>query len=93
MQALAALSPAAIGCGHGPVIQGPQAAAGLAQLAAHYPVPAHGRYIHEAARTNASGVEHLPPACTRPAAPPGRRAGRRRTAGRGSLAAATPPPG
>ena len=27
----------------------------------NYPVPAHGRYVHEPARTDASGVEHLPP--------------------------------
>ena len=61
MQALAALSPAALGCGHGPVITGALAAEGLARLAAQYPVPAHGRYVHQAARTDASGVEHLPP--------------------------------
>ncbi len=61
VQALAALSPAAIGCGHGPVITGAPAAEGLARLAAQYPVPAHGRYVHQAARTDASGVEHLPP--------------------------------
>ncbi len=61
VQALAALNPAAIGCGHGPVMQGPEAAEALRRLAADYPVPAHGRYIHEPARTDASGVEHLPP--------------------------------
>ncbi len=61
VERLAALSPAAIGCGHGPVIRGPQAAEGLRRLAAEYPVPVHGRYIHEPARTDASGVEHLPP--------------------------------
>ena len=62
VQTLAALAPNAIGCGHGPVITGPEAAAGLHALAANYPVPAHGRYVHEPARTDASGVEHLPPA-------------------------------
>ncbi|MFD1469140.1 MBL fold metallo-hydrolase [Hymenobacter caeli] len=61
VQTLAALEPAAIGCGHGPVIQGPAAAAGLHHLAAHYQLPAQGRYLHEPARTDASGVEHLPP--------------------------------
>ena len=62
VQTLAALDPQAIGCGHGPVIIGPEAAAGLHELANNYPVPAHGRYVHEPARTDASGVEHLPPA-------------------------------
>ena len=62
VQQLAALNPQAIGCGHGPVIQGPEAAAGLHELANNYPVPAHGRYVLEPARTDASGVEHLPPA-------------------------------
>ena len=58
---LAALEPRAIGCGHGPVIKGPEAAEGLQRLADHYPLPAQGRYLHEPARTDASGVEHLPP--------------------------------
>ncbi|WP_375418591.1 MBL fold metallo-hydrolase [uncultured Hymenobacter sp.] len=62
VQQLADLVPAAIGCGHGPVITGPEAAAGLRQLAADYPVPAHGRYVTAPARTDASGVEFLPPA-------------------------------
>ena len=62
VQLLADLEPQAIGCGHGPVITGPEAAAGLRALATDYPVPAHGRYVHEPARTDASGVEHLPPA-------------------------------
>ena len=62
VQTLAALEPKAIGCGHGPVITGPAAAAGLQELATNYPSPEHGRYVHEPARTDASGVEHLPPA-------------------------------
>ncbi|GAC1602226.1 MAG: MBL fold metallo-hydrolase [Hymenobacter sp.] len=62
VQRLADLAPKAIGCGHGPVIVGPKAAPGLRQLADNYPVPAHGRYVQEPARTDASGVEHLPPA-------------------------------
>ncbi|MGY3090313.1 glyoxylase-like metal-dependent hydrolase (beta-lactamase superfamily II) [Hymenobacter sp. UYAg731] len=62
VQALAALEPKAIGCGHGPVIIGPKATSGLHQLADNYPIPAHGRYVNEPARTDASGVEHLPPA-------------------------------
>ncbi len=61
VQQLADLNPAAIGCGHGPAMRGPAAAEALRRLAAHYPVPAQGRYIHEPARTDASGVAHLPP--------------------------------
>ncbi len=61
VELLADLEPAAIGCGHGPVIKGPEAAAGLRHLADNYPIPAHGRYIHEPAITDGSGVEHLPP--------------------------------
>ena len=61
VQLLATLEPKAIGCGHGPVIIGPEAAAGLHELANNYPVPAHGRYVPEPAHTDASGVEHLPP--------------------------------
>lgn len=61
VQTLADLAPAAIGCGHGPVITGPEAAAGLRQLADNYPVPPHGRYVAQPARTDASGVEYLPP--------------------------------
>ncbi|MGI4834612.1 MAG: MBL fold metallo-hydrolase [Janthinobacterium lividum] len=61
VQKLAALEPRHIGCGHGPALSGPQALADLQQLARDYPVPTHGRYHHEPARTDASGVEHLPP--------------------------------
>lgn len=62
VQTLAALEPKAVGCGHGPVIIGPEAAAGLHQLADNYPVPAHGRYVPAPARTDTSGVAYLPPA-------------------------------
>jgi glyoxylase-like metal-dependent hydrolase (beta-lactamase superfamily II) len=62
VQLLADLEPRAIGCGHGPVISGPEATAGLRHLADHYHLPKQGRYLHEPARTDASGVEHLPPA-------------------------------
>lgn len=61
VQRLADLVPAAIGCGHGPVITGPEAAAGLRQLADNYPLPTQGRYLREPAVTDAAGVEHLPP--------------------------------
>ena len=62
VQRLADLAPKALGCGHGPVVTGPEAAAGLRELANHYPVPAHGRYVKEPAITDAGGVGHLPPA-------------------------------
>jgi glyoxylase-like metal-dependent hydrolase (beta-lactamase superfamily II) len=61
VQRLADLNPKSIGCGHGPVITGPAAAAGLRELADNYPVPPQGRYVAEPARTDASGVEYLPP--------------------------------
>ncbi|MDJ0365574.1 MBL fold metallo-hydrolase [Hymenobacter sp. H14-R3] len=61
VQALAALEPRHIGCGHGPVMTGLQAMLDLQHLANDYPLPAQGRYLHEPARTDASGVEHLPP--------------------------------
>ena len=62
VQTLADLAPKAIGCGHGPVITGPEAAAGLRALADNYPIPAHGRYVAGPARTDTNGVAHLPPA-------------------------------
>jgi glyoxylase-like metal-dependent hydrolase (beta-lactamase superfamily II) len=61
VQQLADLEPLTIACGHGPVIKGPQAAAGLHHLAANYQLPAQGRYLAEPARLSASGVEYLPP--------------------------------
>ncbi|RYY21482.1 MAG: MBL fold metallo-hydrolase [Cytophagaceae bacterium] len=61
VQKLAALEPRHIGCGHGPVLTGLQAMLDLQHLATDYPLPAQGRYLHEPARTDASGVEHLPP--------------------------------
>ncbi len=61
VRTLADLQPAAIGCGHGPVIKGPEAAAGLRKLADNYQLPAQGRYLSEPALTDANGVAHLPP--------------------------------
>jgi glyoxylase-like metal-dependent hydrolase (beta-lactamase superfamily II) len=62
VQKLAALEPRHIGCGHGPVLSGLQAMVDLQHLANDYPLPTQGRYLHEPARVDASGVEHLPPA-------------------------------
>ena len=61
VQVLAALEPKAIGCGHGPIIAGPAAAAGLRALANDYQLPTQGRYLQEPALVDGSGVEHLPP--------------------------------
>ena len=61
VETLADLEPRAIGCGHGPIITGPEATTGLRRLADHYQLPTQGRYLHDPARTDASGVEHLPP--------------------------------
>jgi glyoxylase-like metal-dependent hydrolase (beta-lactamase superfamily II) len=62
VEKLAALRPEAIGCGHGPVIQGAEAAAGLSELASNFPMPTHGRYVLDPARTDAVGVQYVPPA-------------------------------
>jgi glyoxylase-like metal-dependent hydrolase (beta-lactamase superfamily II) len=61
VQKLAALEPRYIGCGHGPALSGLQALVDLQKLANDFPVPTHGRYHQQPARTDASGVEHLPP--------------------------------
>lgn len=62
VERLATLQPQAIGCGHGPVIQGAEAAAGLQALADNFPMPAHGRYVTDPAVIDADGVQYLPPA-------------------------------
>ncbi|MCC3158465.1 MBL fold metallo-hydrolase [Hymenobacter sp. 15J16-1T3B] len=62
VQTLAELVPHAVGCGHGPVIQGPEAAVGLRELANNFPMPTHGRYVAEPAVIDAEGVQYLPPA-------------------------------
>ncbi|GAB3823639.1 hypothetical protein GCM10028821_01430 [Hymenobacter jeollabukensis] len=62
VQTLAALVPHAIGCGHGPVIQGAEASVDLRQLANHFPMPAHGRYVTDPAVIDVAGVQYLPPA-------------------------------
>jgi glyoxylase-like metal-dependent hydrolase (beta-lactamase superfamily II) len=61
VQMLAALDPAILGCGHGRPMSGPTVAAALSALAAGFPVPTHGRYVSEPARTDAEGIVSLPP--------------------------------
>ncbi len=56
---LAALRPWIIAAGHG---QPMKAAAGdLQQLGEKFPIPEHGRYVHEPARFDETGVTYLPP--------------------------------
>ena len=62
VQKLAALRPANIGCGHGPVIQGVEATDGLQRLANFFPMPTAGRYVIDPARLDENGVAYLPPA-------------------------------
>ncbi|KUG07232.1 MBL fold metallo-hydrolase [Solirubrum puertoriconensis] len=62
VQLLASLQPQAVGCGHGPVIKGPEAAAGLLALANNFPMPLYGRYVEQPAVADADGVQYLPPA-------------------------------
>ncbi|SHJ30653.1 Glyoxylase, beta-lactamase superfamily II [Hymenobacter daecheongensis DSM 21074] len=62
VQQLAALRPAAIGCGHGPAVRGPKYTAQLQHLADNFPMPKHGRYVSEPARLDANGVVSVPQA-------------------------------
>ncbi len=66
VQQLAALRPEAIGCGHGPVITGAEAATGLQELADNFPMPSKGRYVQDPARTDENGVAYLPTAAPDP---------------------------
>jgi glyoxylase-like metal-dependent hydrolase (beta-lactamase superfamily II) len=62
VQKLAGLKPVAIGCGHGPAIQGTEATNGLQQLANFFPMPSYGRYVNDPAQLDENGVAYLPPA-------------------------------
>ena len=57
---LAALKPAVLGCGHGVPLRGADVASRLAALADEFPVPPHGRYVSEPARTDENGIVFLP---------------------------------
>ena len=61
VELLAALEPKLVGAGHGLPIYGTAAAAGLRDLAAHFPTPLHGRYVAQPARYDAHGVIAVPP--------------------------------
>ena len=59
VQLLAALRPTLIAAGHGTPMR--DAAGQLQALADRFPMPAYGRYAHEAVRADESGVTYLPP--------------------------------
>ena len=54
------MRPNVIGAGHGEPMTGPEVAAGLENLARHFPEP-RGRYAKEPARIDEHGVTFLPP--------------------------------
>lgn len=59
VQLLAGLKPKIVAAGHGKPMT--DATDELQRLADHFPVPEHGRYVHEAARADESGITYLPP--------------------------------
>lgn len=59
VQLLASLRPQVIAPGHGAPMR--DAAGQLQQLAHHFPIPSHGRYVNEPARADETGVTYLPP--------------------------------
>ena len=58
---LAELRPKVLAGGHGIPMRGASATTQLRALANNFPIPKEGRYVYEAARTNESGIVHLPP--------------------------------
>jgi glyoxylase-like metal-dependent hydrolase (beta-lactamase superfamily II) len=58
---LAALEPQTAATGHGQVLHGPNLGRDLRSLAEHLPVPEHGRYTHQPARMDETGVVYVPP--------------------------------
>ena len=65
VQRLAQLRPSLIGAGHGIPLR--DSAEELQQLADHFRIPSHGRYVREPARADETGVTYLPPAPPDPA--------------------------
>jgi glyoxylase-like metal-dependent hydrolase (beta-lactamase superfamily II) len=68
VELLAELRPLTIAAGHGIPMSGGEAVMQLAELAVDFPIPAHGRYVREPARTDESGIVWLPPAPADPVA-------------------------
>ncbi|MGC2658225.1 MAG: MBL fold metallo-hydrolase [Bryobacteraceae bacterium] len=60
VRSLASLRPRLLCAGHGRPMS--DAAEDLRTLAAHFPIPAHGRYVNEPAIADEHGVVYLPPA-------------------------------
>jgi len=63
---LATLRPQAIAAGHGLPMVGSDVADALSEFSVSFAPPAHGRYVHEAARADERGLVYVPP----PAADP-----------------------
>lgn len=62
VRSLAALRPTVAACGHGIPIVDSNLPARMERFTARIQAPAHGRYVHEPAITDESGVVSLPPA-------------------------------
>jgi glyoxylase-like metal-dependent hydrolase (beta-lactamase superfamily II) len=60
VQSLADLRPRVIAAGHGVPMH--DAAEELSELAKHFPIPEHGRYVNEPARADETGVTYVPSA-------------------------------
>jgi glyoxylase-like metal-dependent hydrolase (beta-lactamase superfamily II) len=69
VERLAALAPERLATGHGPILQGAEMRRGLSDLAREFErraVPQHGRYVHQPALADQSGVLWVPPAVPDP---------------------------
>ncbi|MEJ8755997.1 MBL fold metallo-hydrolase [Pontibacter sp. H259] len=70
VEQLANLNPAVAATGHGMPMRGPELRWQLEELTREFwsvAVPGHGRYVHEPAITDESGVVSVPPAVSNPA--------------------------
>jgi len=68
VQRLASLHPFTAATGHGRPMSGPNLARDLQAFAENFPVPSHGRYIHEPARADDTGILSVPPPAPDPLA-------------------------
>lgn len=69
VEALAELAAETFATGHGPVLRGAAARAGLHRLARNFrrnAVPARGRYVNRPAATDATGMLSVPPPVSDP---------------------------
>ncbi len=58
---LSSLRPLTLATGHGKPMSGTEAALELEELARHFPIPRHQRYVPEPAKIDENGVVWLPP--------------------------------